>query len=382
MLRRLGAVQLDTISVLARSHELVAYAQARRDPAGQDRARVLASAAACRVRVLVPCRLRAAVRRVAVLRVPAAGVPRQRACAGIRATRRSATRCWPGCRSEGPLTATQLGGAKNGGAWWDWSDTKIAVEWLLDTGEVICAERTGWRRVYDLPERVLPAELLRRLRPTRDCADPPGRAWRHEALGVVTTADLSRLSAGTAQRRIRLPPTARFDGGGRAQAAGLIPVADRGRPSPARRCPPGPIRPRWQPDRHAAARPRPRQAPGHAALPVRLADLGPEAHQANRSDFEHSLEAYVPKAKRVHGYFTMPLLAGGQAWWAGSTRPASGTTLIARQLTMDTVGSRRADGTRAHRGGVLGRLRQCRLRRSSPPHLEPRLSSALSELGA
>src|SRR5690606_35803869 len=49
----------------------------------------------------------------------------------------------------GPLTATELGGAKKGGPWWDWSDTKIAVEWLLDVGEVVCRERRGWKRVYE-----------------------------------------------------------------------------------------------------------------------------------------------------------------------------------------------------------------------------------------
>ena len=50
--------------------------------------------------------------------------------------------------------------------------------------------------------------------------------------------------------------------------------------------------------------------------------------------FEHSLEAYVPQAKRVHGYFTMPLLAGGQL--VGRVDPArSGSTLIARKLSMD-----------------------------------------------
>src|SRR5258707_15025269 len=63
-------------------------------------------------------------------------------------------------RADGPLNATQLGGARNGGSWWDWSETKVAVEWLLDTGHVICARRDGWRRVYDLPERGLPPELL------------------------------------------------------------------------------------------------------------------------------------------------------------------------------------------------------------------------------
>ena len=80
-------------------------------------------------------------------------------------------------RAEGPLTATELGGAKNGGPWWDWSDTKIAVEWLLDTGEVICARRTGWRRVYDLPERVLPAELLAASLTDAECVTRLA-AWR------------------------------------------------------------------------------------------------------------------------------------------------------------------------------------------------------------
>jgi uncharacterized protein YcaQ len=50
--------------------------------------------------------------------------------------------------------------------------------------------------------------------------------------------------------------------------------------------------------------------------------------------FEHSLEAYVPKHKRVHGYFTMPLLAGGQL--VGRVDPArEGKTLVARKVSLE-----------------------------------------------
>ena len=60
-------------------------------------------------------------------------------------------------RADGPLTATELGGAKKTSDWWDWSGTKVAVERALMYGEVVCVERRGWKRVYDLAERAVPA---------------------------------------------------------------------------------------------------------------------------------------------------------------------------------------------------------------------------------
>lgn len=51
--------------------------------------------------------------------------------------------------------------------------------------------------------------------------------------------------------------------------------------------------------------------------------------------FTHRLEAYVPKPKRIHGYFAMPLLVGGLL--QGRVDPGrEGTTLVARQLSLTT----------------------------------------------
>jgi len=235
MLRRLGAVQLDTISVLARSHELVAYA--RLGPVPRDRieraywhprrpaAFEYWSHAAC----VLPIEEwpHYAFRRRAL---------RARGKRWHQSHRGTCDEVLARLRAEGPLTATQLGGAKNGGAWWDWSDTKIAVEWLLDVGDVICVRREGWRRVYDLPGRVLPSGLLADEPTDAEClAHLAASAAR--SLGVVTRADLIdyhrlREMTGPGTRHADLVDEA-------AEAAGLTPVAvdhataaGRGGPAP------------------------------------------------------------------------------------------------------------------------------------------------------
>ena len=75
------------------------------------------------------------------------------------------------------------------GPWWDWSDEKHALEWLFAAGLVTVAGRRGFERLYDLPERVIPAEVLR-------VSMSEGEAQRglllHSAtaLGVATEKDL------------------------------------------------------------------------------------------------------------------------------------------------------------------------------------------------
>jgi hypothetical protein len=307
LLTRLGAVQLDTISVLARSHELVAYA--RLGPVGRaaiERAYWSQGAtfeywahAAC-VLPVAQWPLFAFRRR----RFRARGQRWHAVSPGV------GDRVLERLRAEGPLTSTELGGAKRGGPWWDWSEVKVAVEWLRDIGEVVCVERRGWRRVYDLPERALPAEAHGAVEPDdaeclRALVQIAGRA-----LGVATVADLAdfhRLS--------------RADVTGALPATFLTEVRVAGWREPA-----------WaDPDALAALG---RRGAHRTTLLSPFDSLVWDRRRTLRMfGFEHRLEAYVPAPKRVHGYFAMPLLSGGRL--LGRVDPGrEGATLVAKRVSV------------------------------------------------
>ncbi|MBK3638274.1 YcaQ family DNA glycosylase [Streptomyces sp. MBT97] len=315
VLRHLGAVQLDTISVLARSHELIPYA-----------------------------RLGAVGRRTvedAYWNAPATDTPPVRphafeywshaACIlpieewPHFAFRRRAYRARPHwnhalpdgtyeqvikqLRTEGPLTATELGGAKKTSEWWDWSGTKVAVERALMYGEVVCVERRGWKRVYDLAERAVPADLLHDELDDTECLRRLVRL-AGRSLGVGTRADIAdyhRLKGEQVDAVIA--------------DSGLVPVTVEGWGKPA-----------WADPAALETLPRGRH---RTTLLSPFDSLVWERARTERIfGFTHRLEAYVPKQKRIHGYFAMPVLAGGRL--VGRVDPArEGRTLIARQVTLD-----------------------------------------------
>jgi uncharacterized protein len=347
LLRQLGAVQLDTISVLARSHELVPYA--RLGPVGRaavedaywgtpPRAFEYWSHAAC-VLPLEDWPWFAFRRRAWLARHD------ERATATAR-------RAVLARLADGPATATELGGAKKGGPWWDWSDAKRAAEILLREGAVVCVERRGWKRVYDLAERVVPADLR--------AADPDDHACRvalvrdaARHLAVATREDLADFH--------RLRPT---EVDAAVPDAGLVPVEVEGWPARA-----------WA-DPAALAGPALRGRHRTTLLSPFDSLVWDRARTARLFGFVHRLEAYVPAPKRVHGYFTMPLLAGGRL--VGRVDPARrGRTLVARQLSMaePTAVRPMADALLEAATWVGGDA--VRLDRVEPPELAEPLRAAL-----
>lgn len=65
-------------------------------------------------------------------------------------------------RENGPTMARDVGDgeARSGGGWWDWHPSKTALEFLWRTGKLAVSRREGFQKVFDLTERVIPAEHL------------------------------------------------------------------------------------------------------------------------------------------------------------------------------------------------------------------------------
>ena len=309
MLRRLGAVQLDTISVLARSHELVAYARL----GAVGRARVERAYWGPRSETFEYWSHAACV-------LPLEDWP---AYAFKRRARRSKGKRWhvlherdktcaevmARLRAEGPLTANELGGAKRGGVWWDWSDVKIAAEWLLDIGDLVVRTRRGFQRVYDLTERAVPSELLGEDRTDEACAAQLVAA-AGGALGVATVSDLAvyhGLPNRLAQSVLANVP--------------LTEVAVEG------------WRQRAYADPAALAAALGRRARGRSVLLSPFDSLNWYRDRLERLfGLRHRIEAYTPKAKRTFGYFAMPVL-GGTEIVALVDPGRRGDVLVAKQVT-------------------------------------------------
>jgi len=93
--------------------------------------------------------------------------------------------------------------------------------------------------------------------------------------------------------------------------------------------------------------------------------------------FDHSLEAYVPRAKRVHGYFAMPLLADGRL--AGRVDPVrQGQTLVARQLSLTSAAATVPMARALREAAEWVGCSAVAVERVEPPHLAQRLRAALT----
>ena len=289
---RLAVVQIDSVNVLSRSHylpsfsRLGAYSRPLLDQLSARRHDVFEYWA--HEASFLPVRLQPFLR----WRMAAADQEAWGSMTGVQRDRPEyVTSLLRRVRDEGPLKASQLVEERpdRPGSMWNWHAGKAALEYLFFTGALTARARTaGFERVYDLTERVLPAEVL--AVPTPDRAESMRELVRTSAraLGVATETDLRdyfRLAPADARRAIAEL----------TDAGELLPVEVTGWGRPAW-LDPAARRPRW-----VRAR----------ALLSPFDSLVWERPRVERIwGFRYRLEIYTPAAKRVHGYYVLPFLLG------------------------------------------------------------------------
>jgi len=193
-------------------------------------------------------------------------------------------------RERGPLAARDLAEKRprRSGPWWDWSESKKAIELLFWSGEVTSARRRNFERLYDLPDRVLPRAVLDAPTPAEEDAQRALVRLAAIAMGVAAEPELRdyfRLPAAAIRPRVAEL----------VEAGELVPVEVEG----------------WD---------RPGYLHRDARIPRRVAAralLGPfdnllwERGRVERLyGFRFRLEIYVPQPKRVYGYYVLPFLLG------------------------------------------------------------------------
>ncbi len=194
---------------------------------------------------------------------------------------------------EGPKQAKDFKApeSRKGTGWWDWKPMKIALEYLFHEGNLMVVTRKNFQKVYDLPERVLPAQTDSRMPTDHEMATYLiVQALR--ALGIVSEKDIGyQRKEGTA--KIKTVLAEKIENKEITKVS--IPGVNRS---------------------YYVQTPLLEQLVVPSVLPnfsVRI--LSPfdnlvinRLRLTELFDFDYQLECYTPKEKRVYGYFSLLIL--------------------------------------------------------------------------
>jgi len=198
--------------------------------------------------------------------------------------------------AEGPLKSSDFEHPEKRGPWWGWKPQKAALDFLWRTGELLVPRRQGFQKVYDLTERVLPEH-----HPLPCPAPGEHRDWAcgtaAERLVVFTPKELADFWGALEVAETRTWCAEALQGG---RIATVTLEAASGQRQPAFALAD------WE--TRLARLPEPTE--GLRLLCPFDPILRDRARAQRRFGFDYRFEAFVPEAKRQYGYFVLPILEG------------------------------------------------------------------------
>lgn len=300
LIRRLGFVQIDSINTVARAHDLILFSRRPRYRCG-NLGRLIE-----RDRALFEHWTHdAAV--IPMAFYPAWALKRKRDADRLlgryKAWRRQEfeaefDRVLAMIRDTGPVCSNDLGPdtPRKSGGWWDWHPAKTALEYLWRAGTLEICHREGFRKFYDLAERVVPEEVRRVEWSEAETID--WLMWAAlDRLGFATSGDLAAFWD------IATPQEAKAWCVEALQRGALIEVdvtnADGSTRAHLAR-----------PDVLESLKEVP-EPPNRLRV---LSPFDPALRDRKRAErlfgFVYRIEVFVPEAKRQYGYYVFPLLEG------------------------------------------------------------------------
>ena len=286
--------------------------------------------------------------------------------------------------ANGPMAQGDFEGRRPAGAagWWSWRPVQHALHYLWMTGALTVHSRQHFQKRFDLLERAIPDSLGGAAVSSEDF-----QRWHIErslhAMGAATELDLThyltfpRLGPGPRRAALR----AMIEGGE------VTALEIEGRPG------------RWLAltrDLPALARARRAPTPSRGTTLLSPFDslLWYRDRVARLFGFDYRIEVYTPGHKRVHGYYTLPILHHGhligrvdakrhraegrleirhvhfEPWFASGQKPPTGGARLDQDEALDGLRDAFASlGTFVGAGKVV-------LRRVTPSRLRKALTHA------
>lgn len=199
---------------------------------------------------------------------------------------------------HGPCCTSDVGSneARKSSGWWDWNPSKVALERLWRTGRLSVLRRDGFRKVYDLTENVIPANVLHQSFNETETIDWACRSAL-DRLGFATSGELAAFWD------LITPAEARGWCHGALKAGEIVEANVQQTDGGLRKS-------------YLWTATLAEDAPKPTSRVRIMSPFDPALRDRKRAErlfgFSYRIEVFVPEAKRQYGYYVFPILEGGR----------------------------------------------------------------------